>query len=201
MGVGIQVGASHAALCFSDGLAERILELRFHHRVVLCPVPKGMLVADLEVPALRQPAMRVYFERVASKAGAAVPYGVTIPHDQCFDSVTGAWLLGPFGPGLTCATFVIAVLKRLGLEFVATDTWMHRPEDALWRDEIIALLRKHNMSEQADFVERQDRCVRIRPIEVAGAATVPQGEWPVNYARAIDRADAIRPELVATASR
>lgn len=180
---------NHAGLCIRQGAEpELLVELRWHHQLAAGPLRSPARLAVLGIDPLRLPAVVGYIRSVALNPGDRIPYGVALP-DDCFDATSGAWLLGPTGRGLTCATFVIAVLKAAGFTLLDVLSWQARPEDEAWRQLIIAALRGNPSNrQQADHIEREGACSRFRPEEVAGAGLVPVSGWPVGFAEALRRA-------------
>jgi hypothetical protein len=69
-----------------------------------------------------------------------------------------------------------------GLEIVEYESWRFRPEDVVWQEKILAGLRSRGASpEHVAAVEYDIGSIRIRPEEVAGAATLTP--HPANYER------------------
>jgi len=180
---------NHAGLCIRQGPGPAVLiELQGHHRIEVGPLREAARLAVLGIDPLRLPAVVRYVRSVGQNPTDRIPYGIALP-DDCFDATSGAWLLGPTGRGLTCATFVVAVLKAAGLNLLAIWTWQERPDDETWRRSIIAALRRNPANrQQADHVGREGTCTRFRPEEVAGAGLVPVSDWPVAFTEAVRRA-------------
>ncbi|WP_156952595.1 hypothetical protein [Microvirgula aerodenitrificans] len=83
------------------------------------------------------------------------------------------------GEGLTCATFVLAVFKKLGLQFLDEESWLPREEeDAEWHRRIIDLMEelKIQFSIPDGHIEALKKNigngVRFKPEEVAGSGVV-----------------------------
>lgn len=179
---------NHAGLCIREGTdPATLVELQWHHRLEVGPVREPVRLAVLDIDPLRLPAVVGYIRSVGLNPKDRIPYGVALP-DDCFDATSGAWLLGPTGRGLTCATFVVAVLRATGLKMLDLGTWQLRADDEVWRQRIIAALRRDPANrQQADHIEREGTCARFRPEEVAGAGLVPASGWPVGFAEAVSR--------------
>lgn len=99
-----------------------------------------------------------------------------------FDPATGTYV--PLGEerGLTCATFVLAVFRTVGIELVDVPLWPARPEDHEWIDRVAAQIRAVDPG-HADAVAGDGLCARFRPTEVGGACLVPP--HPVSFADAL----------------
>jgi hypothetical protein len=97
------------------------------------------------------------------------------------------------GTGLTCSSFVALVFDSLHLPILNEATWpTDRPEDAQWRENIIALLVAGGMPpERALRIKQAQSEARVRPEEMAGAFV--QMPWPVSF----DAALAVAAEIVA----
>jgi len=129
--------------------------------------------------------------RMNQKGG--LPYGFSPPND-CFDAKTGRYLLGPTQHGLTCATFVLAVFHRAGLQLVQYETWpIGREGDVEWQRNIVAMLQQGASTEHIEAVSSELGAVRYRPEEVAGAVTM--SALPVDFETAVDRGQQILDRL------
>jgi hypothetical protein len=110
---------------------------------------------------------------------ANIPFGID-PGGACFDSVTGDFIRPPLGKGLTCATFIIAILKANGFSLLIENQWPNRPDDDEWQEKILRVLAEHcDDPEHFEAAERDIGAKRYRPEEVAGAATLEA--WPVEF--------------------
>jgi hypothetical protein len=105
-----------------------------------------------------------------------------VPADR--EGVRAAWPRAPLRvplQGLTCSTFVLAVLSSVRINLVKLAEWPSRPADVARHKELLDLLdgdpkvsRDHVAAVRAEVT-----CVRYRPEEVAGAASSP--EPPVSF--------------------
>jgi hypothetical protein len=158
------------------------------------------VASKFEVPEERLLGVRAFVRNVVRNAkDVPIPYGVDFTHDA-FDPQTGRWLHGPTGRGLTCATFVVAVLSAAGFPFVNVATWSARPDDQQWVEKICNLLIEHAAPEQAEHIRANEAGVRLRPAEVAGAAREPASARPVAFAKAVERSAEVQTEWVNAAS-
>jgi hypothetical protein len=126
---------------------------------------------------------------VAQHPKGEVPYGLRFAATEFTDQ--GELLLGPTEHGLTCATFILAVFRRVGAALVDLASWRSRADDEGWQREIVALLERHAAKAHADAVRAEIGCVRFHPTEVAAACSRPT--LPVGF----DDAVAAAAELVA----
>jgi hypothetical protein len=90
--------------------------------------------------------------------------------------------------GLTCATFVLAVLRATGIELLDLAGWLPREDDLVRHGELLALLRgdQRVAEEHVDAVAGEVNCIRYRPEEVVGAASYE--DLPVAFANAQEAA-------------
>jgi hypothetical protein len=99
----------------------------------------------------------------------SLPYGFG---QGRFDPDAGTFQQNGVRRGLTCATFVVAVFAAYDIQLVALDSWPQRSEDSAWQAKILRILEKRAESEHVEAIRRDvGHCVRIRPEEVAAAAS------------------------------
>ena len=104
-------------------------------------------------------------------------YGINFSESR-FDS-KGNLILATGELGLTCATFVMAVLERsLGIQLIDQATWEARDEDAEWQKITLELLRNKNArnpgyypDELISQYQENIGCFRYRPEEVGSATS------------------------------
>jgi len=111
-----------------------------------------------------------------------IPYGIN-SDGACFDTVTAQFVPAPVGKGLTCATYVKAVLSHLGFKLLAEDTWpTDRADDRSWQLAVVEALRaRAAAAPHVDAVNKDVGSKRFRPVEVVGAATLPHSSWAVVF--------------------
>jgi hypothetical protein len=103
-----------------------------------------------------------------------IPYGFSTP-ENAFDGSTGVFVSGPKNYGLTCASFVLAVLEAAGLELARHDTWPTASEgDREWQSSMIALLKERNevSKENLPMIVGEVGKARYRPDHVAGLLSI-----------------------------
>jgi hypothetical protein len=86
------------------------------------------------------------------------------------------------GNGLSCVTFVLAILQSSQIRLVDVTTWPPaRPCDLLAQQALIDLLKEKGEAtpEHLQIVTEEKGCMRIRPEEMAGAGCYVK--WPVNF--------------------
>lgn len=210
----------HLGLRRSSRSGEPVIHLAWHRRLRDEPLTRLLrnddalfpsavialgLDSDLDL-ALQALSLRVRDRHAGRHSGLAYGFDDRFPP---FDASTGA----PTDPegAFTCATFVLALLRSVGVDLVDPDRW--RPpteEDLEWQrsigDRLIAFVERaihgeiYDASDTADGmrsrVERALGSRRYRPPDVAGAATLGASKWPAAAQEADPRAE----ELVALLS-
>ena len=180
----------HSGLLYRiDGGMPRISHLAWHFRLRDEPAADPYLWADV---GLDESNSRIVAAWLASRQNSPsnIPYGIDAG-GSCFDKTTREFLSPPLGKGLTCATYVVAVLKSLGFPLLLEDTWpTDRADDHSWQRAVIDELRKSGAEE--DYIDAAQRDVgarRYRPAEVVGSAT--SATWPVVFSDATALAAAV----------
>lgn len=127
-------------------------------------------------------------DQVAIANSKGIPYSFGPPND-CFDEQSCRFLLGPTNTGLTCASFVLAIFHRAGLQLLRYGSWPPpSTEDIEWQRKILDNLKNPNVTPPADvsqqhidFVANEiGSSVRYRPEQVAASA-LKRRFWPVSF--------------------
>ncbi len=104
--------------------------------------------------------------------------------------------------GLTCSTFVSELIAGHGFPAVDYETWPHNdPKDLDWRTEQERLYnlrltegRTRMTNDDIHAMMDVDPLVRLKPSQIAGAASSDFNQWPFAHATA----DAIAKKVIAT---
>lgn len=156
----------------------RFLHLAFHFDLRDETAKADLGWVDCPIDGINQQVLAVYLSKLASNAGT-IPYGFDAS-GSVFDPISGDYIAPPPGKGLTCATFISALLKSLGYNIVDLDTWPVRSEDDAFIDYIIRTLRQINADDaHISGVKASLPAKRLRPEEVVGA--IPEQPWPVAF--------------------
>ena len=174
--------------------AIRLLHLAWHFDLRDSEPKPAYLWIDPLIPEPRARQVAALCRRVLRSNTRGIPYAFSAPND-CFDSNTAQYLLGPTRFGLTCASFVLAIFDAAGLPLVRYESWPIRPnEDAAWQRQVLEQLRAAGACvEHVQAVKSEIGSVRYRPEEVAGAAG--SDAIPASYESARSLADAILAQL------
>ncbi len=183
----------HVGLVYVDPKGERsFAHLAFHNDLRKEPPPDadGYLWDDcawLAEPRLRAnaEAVAVFIETCVRRTD--VPYGMD-PPDDAFDAQGRYDELDP-SKGLTCATFIAAVMKSVGFPVVDLTTWENRVGDEQWKQSVLRLLRRH-CPDRARQVEGSQARFRLRPEEIAAATAATA--IPVEFKPAVEMGAALR---------
>lgn len=187
--VAIAPGAEHIGVVYrrEDGTL-RWLHLAFHHRLrddAALPADHRWVLSPLDPERLTLVAAMC--ERVVARVGRNMPYGFR--YDATRFAADGVLLLGDDEVGLTCATFVLALFRSVGVELLRVAEWTARPDDTARHAALVALLEAHCEDKaHVRAVRKEAGCVRFRPAKVAGASSERP---PCGFARAEETAEAI----------
>lgn len=126
-------------------------------------------------------------------ANPPIPYGLDRT-GIVFSPTTGEMLPGENGKGLTCASFILAVLDTFNISLLKEEEW---PLDAnlQWQEKVVFYLGETQAPpDQIQAVMRDiGRSRRFTPNEVLGAST--EALWPVTFDRASELAILVESEL------
>jgi len=184
----------HVGIIFRDDDDQpHLLHLASHRRLRCDDVIDGHAwVAPAIAPELL-PSIAAMCARVAKRNAMGIPYGFR--YDASRFASDGQFVLGKDEHGLTCATFVLAVLRSAGVELLTRDEWPPRPDDMVRFAKILKALRSVGAEDAYfDALEAEVTAVRFRPTEVAGASA---GRLPCSFADAAAAAAAIEGFLAA----
>jgi hypothetical protein len=169
----------------------KFCELRFHHELYVGASSSGMNWIDIELNETDKISLAGWIEATLSDQ-VNMPYGFDWD-GQVFDSETDQMIDPPIGKGLTCASFIVAVFKNYGHEVLDPATWTERQDDIAWQKSFVEIMRKKGVpKEHIDALELDIPSIRVRPEEVAGAATLSEdGHWPATFDAALAQAQLI----------
>lgn len=119
---------------------------------------------------------------VLQRTQGDVPYSIAWDNEDYFDD-QGNLLKNAAVDGFTCATFVLEIMKRQGLDLVQRDTWPLTAENASWQKEILPRLGLpiENLMAQMEVIGQYPR---IRPEEALGAGHL-YGGTPLPYSEVV----------------
>jgi len=157
-------------------------------------IPDGIARVDfpsaviaLSLDPLIDEASQIFARRVARRyanQSSPILYGFGEPA-AAFESGTGE-LTQP-DAAFTCATFVLALLRAVGLLIIDCERWREPTEDDLqWQrkigEDLLTWIETHIHGDLPRAKERVEHDLgkrRFRPTDVAGAALFGPDQWPV----------------------
>ncbi len=140
------------------------------------------LVAPIQLEESNLKYLASVLEAISDINRAAIPYGFRVPI-QSFNE-KNMYVGGIEGEGLTCATFVLEVMKKNGYLILDESTWEIRESDAGWQSDIVGhLARSHGV--EGVHLERMreiiGKVVRFRPVEVFASGIVEPVQWAISF--------------------
>lgn len=128
-----------------------------------------------------------YCEKVAaSTRNNKIPYNLKYDEEVSFDDATGDISLGPTSTGLSCATFVLAVLRSSGNKLIDAVRWPQAiGDDKAGQIRFVNMMldsKNPGAQRQGRIINAEIGTPRIRPDHVAGACLEPHSTWPIRYA-------------------
>ena len=130
-----------------------------------------------------------------AEADPPIPYGFDM-QGNIFDPGSGELQPGPPGTGLTCASFVLAMLKTYGFEPIDFSKWSTRDEDAQWQARILAAMQQNGASEQhINAVRDGSVALRFRPEEVVATSSQDADNWPYEQDQAVKLAQEVLDDM------
>lgn len=192
-------GQLHLALGRREATLERVLHLRWHRVLRDEPLdvalqggngPLACVIVSLWLDPAIAPVLRVLSRRITARYGSALQgpaYGFG-DAKAMFDQGTGA--LDDADAAFTCATFVLQLLRSVGVRLLDPTRWRQPTQDDLaWQRQIGARLVAwidgviHQELEQAqDRMEHDLGALRFRPSNVAGSALIDPALRPASAA-------------------
>ncbi|MGT2504066.1 hypothetical protein ACVOMS_31165 [Bradyrhizobium guangxiense] len=148
----------------------RMLHLAWQNRLVEEAPTEGYFWVQSGLDETTRKVIAPVVAEVFSSQELPVPYS-PIFQGLYFDAATLRYDRHEPGEGLTCATFIVAVLDALGRPLFDVDEWTARDADFQWHDQIIDMLERSPdaTQEHIDAMRSRPRGARFRPEEVVGS--------------------------------
>lgn len=166
----------HTGILYRDHRTSQMvfLHLAFHRKLIAAPPNPTYFWIDPKFSARRLRHLAAKCRQIWDENGCHIPFGFSTPN-ECFDSETLRFLIGPSKIGLTCATFVLAAFEVTGLKLLQWETWKDRKDDVEWQRHVVEELKNEEAAASAEHiraVESSIGAIRVRPEEVAAAGTI-----------------------------
>ena len=180
-------GGFHVGFLYKFGSsAPEMLHLAWHH------------ILRRDVPSDRYSWVQCGFSEdirdVIVPALAGVAQDQKIPYSPIFQGIyfdqgVLTYSRNQAGDGLTCATFMMALMQTLGCPLFNPDEWPVRDDDSTWHEGVIAALEAEPTVTQqhTDAIRATPKGARFRPQEVAGSFSELGAPIPFSQAEALGR--------------
>jgi hypothetical protein len=189
-GPGVSIGLEcapleHSGIYYSTILGERRLLHFGNHHTILDDSPLVQAKFSWARPNLRPhhvPQIEELCVLIADNRAAIqsmIPYGFKYSEASLFSVFDGSFKAADGTTGLTCATFVLAILRTAGVRLVKTASWPQASGVAAQIDYLRRRIRNYGQSLHTQRLNEEIGCVRFSPSQVAGACLY---DWhPVDY--------------------
>jgi hypothetical protein len=175
--LGIHVGIVYRA---AKAPAPRVLHLKWNYQLADDALASGQTQFRAVVPAIDPFELDVLAACcvVRAKQKQDIPFGFR-HHASSFAPKDGSFVPGAGETGLTCSTFVLAMLDWARITLIEKTTWQgrssqRRTADNIFWKKLLDFLRKtaNAPKTQLDALESETDAIRFRPEEVAAASAV-----------------------------
>lgn len=202
VGVALSSGrldGGHIGLAFiSSKDGPKLMHLAFHRRLLVdnIPVahPQCWVVSILDIPKGAAKAVSAGIRSVATRL-PIINYGID------FIAAKGSFVRGLYkapkgSDGLTCSSFVVDVLRSVGVNLIDDSTWKASEENVEWGNKVVELLTSFGASaEHIESVKSNSNGLRLIPFEVGAAADAARHAWPLAFENATAAAVFAKAEL------
>lgn len=179
------MGAGHIGLGFHSAKeGPKVLHLAWHRRLDVDVIPNDLracwAATPLGVPPIASKQLVALVRAVASRR-AMIGYGINFSAARgSFDS-SGRYKPSKNSDGLTCATFVVEVLRAGMVDLVKGESWRGDVANEAWGHAVCDELERSADAEHVAVVRKNVNGLRMRPFEVAGAAQLGSSKWPADF--------------------
>lgn len=166
----------HSAIIYRDqNQLLSLLEFHFNGQIASNQSQQRFSEFAWAVPNLKVDALEniAEFCELIRLSAPKLRYGFRFLEDSLLAQNGATVCLQGTSVGLTCATFVLAIFKRLGINLLQLDTWQFRDEDEKWQQRYFKVLKKnpsaYNHTAQSIAQVQQELispCARYKPQEV-----------------------------------
>lgn len=128
-----------------------------------------------------------HLEVIYTKSAGKIPYGFNYVPDSVLTAEGDVEKDLPAGSGLTCATFILQVLRSQSFDIIDLESWESRDEDKDWQSKILTMLKEKSSAskEHLEALEaHMGTAARFKPEEVAGCANA-YDEEPIQFPEGI----------------
>lgn len=180
------LGGGHVGIAFLGANSQpHMMHLNWHYKFSLDAIDDNFdgcwVVTTIDLPDTASKHLTAVMLGI-SKTFPKISYGINFIASK--GSFIGTQYSPPEGShGLTCASFVLEVLRAGNVELIQESTWEKTPENEQWGERVCGYLAQTQgvTSEHVAAVRASINGLRLIPYEVSGAASQPKEERPVTY--------------------
>lgn len=194
------MGAGHIGLAFHSAKnGPQLLHLAWHRKLEVDAIPSDLktcwVSSVLGIPPSASKQL-VAFVRAVATRGATINYAVDFIAAKGSFSANGTYKPPKNSNGLTCASFVVEVLRGGMIDLVKEKTWRADPANEVWGQAVCDELAKSTDPEHVALVRNSVNGLRLRPFEVAGAGQLSYKLWPAEFDTVQEPANTVVAELL-----
>lgn len=185
----------------SDDRKLWLFDLAWHKSVRRCELIRSYAFPpDIFIDEYSAATITAFLALNHKRSQDEIKYSIGWNERNYFDSQSDAYIAKEHGDGLTCATFVLEVLKHHGFDMIARQTWPVTEEDKTWQEAKLMQLKEEDIPPSAEDFEVQSSLIgiapRYRPEQVIAAATL-YDEEPLEYVAVSPVSDQVVRDLIA----
>lgn len=181
------LGGGHLGICFhSVRNGPQVMHLEWHRKLRAQSIPMELatcwMATPLKIPIGASKAIVALVRAVATR-GPTINYGINFIAARGSFDPNGTYKPPKGSDGLTCATFVVELLRAGRVDLVKSADWKAHAANVEWANQVCNNLASTHGVDQAhiDAVRRNINGLRMRPFEVAGAASLDSKSWPAKF--------------------
>jgi hypothetical protein len=182
-----RLGAGHIGIGFhSVKSGPQVLHLAWHRRLEVHQIPDGLGAcwagSPLPVPPVASKQLVAFVRAVAARC-PKINYGLNFLTARGSFAANGSYRPPKNSNGLTCATFVVEVLRGGRIDLIKEGTWRADAANVEWGNAVCAQLERPPAADadHVALVRGNISGLRVRPFEVAGAADLGHASWPADF--------------------
>lgn len=183
------LGGGHIGIAYHSEQGPSVLHLAWHKKLDLIRIPEEphdfcWISTTLDLPPLASKQVVAYI-RVVESNMPTINYGTDFVASKGSFDASGTYCPPEGSLGLTCASFVLEVLRGASVDLIQSETWQPSEENKTWKAEVCTLLERYGVDQNhVDAVKNNTNGSRLRPYELAGSAMLPRDKWPTNFSLA-----------------
>lgn len=181
------LGGGHIGIGFhSVRNGPQILHLEWHRKLRAHSIPMELvtcwIASPLRIPSGASKAI-VAMARAIATRGTTINYGINFIAARGSFDPNGIYKPPKGSDGLTCATFIVELLRAGKVDIVKSASWKAHAANTDWANIVCNSLATTPDVDQAhvDAVRSNINGLRMRPFEVAGAANLDPKSWPAEF--------------------